>query len=347
MANINFKPWLGTTASTGQQAYYSSLINAQPAGFQPKTLIKAQDFNAALRMATLVCAGIADAFGFDTLTIDAAEDTIANAIKNYKFPNLTAKNITADTITVPQNAKLVTAGQVDFNHTGLIDFNTLGGNGAQAATTIKDPGLYLITMAGPFDGMRGGSAMVLLNVTQNDFFKVQITSSCAALYMGSDQGNRPCYITAETNNTHTFDTKYYYISKTGLETAFIPKFVNISKLAFELPSGLHFGSVDGTYIWKSELEPLGKNLPDNPGNFTGLTFTSAGVDFQGIRWNNDYQTLDYLTSDDDYSLTVYSKGEGGDGEGWTNAQYQTIVISPGTEISADWQDFFFANTIRT
>lgn len=345
MANINFKPWLGTTVSTGQQAYYSSLINAQPAGFQPKTLIKAQDFNAALRMATLVCAGIADAFGFDTLTIDAAEDTIANAIKNYKFPNLTAKNITADTITVPQNAKLVAAGQVEFNHTGLIDFNTLGGNGAQAATVIKDPGLYLITMAGPFDGTRGGSVMVLLNVTQNDFFKAQITSSCAALYMGSEQGNRPCYITAETNNTHTFDTKYYYISKTGSETAFIPKFVNINKLAFELPSGLHVGYVDGTYVWKSELEIAGKNLPDDSGDLTSLTFTSAGVNFRGIRWDEDNQDLIYSTSEDE-RLIVYSKGEDGSGQGWINAQYQTIVISTGTEIWTDWQDFFFANTIR-
>jgi hypothetical protein len=85
MANTNFKTWLGSAALSGansQQNTYNGIINGFSAGGQ----IKAGDFNAALRMTTLVCAGIAAACGFDTSTIDASEDTIKNA--------LTAKLIT-------------------------------------------------------------------------------------------------------------------------------------------------------------------------------------------------------------------------------------------------------------
>lgn len=79
MANTNFKPWLGSAALSevnSQQNTYNGIINGFSAGGQ----IKAGDFNAALRMTTLVCAGIAAACGFDASKIDAAESTITDAI---------------------------------------------------------------------------------------------------------------------------------------------------------------------------------------------------------------------------------------------------------------------------
>lgn len=90
MANTNFKPWLGDGAISDQtkrlQNTYSSLTTV---GFQPNGFVKAGDFNAALRMATLVCAGLANALGFDaTQTIDSSEAAIAAAIKSPSFTSI-------------------------------------------------------------------------------------------------------------------------------------------------------------------------------------------------------------------------------------------------------------------
>ena len=93
MANTNFKPWLGSAALSGansQQNTYNGIINGFSAGGQ----IKAGDFNAALRMTTLVCAGIAAVCGFDGEKIDASESTITSAINNnliLPYTNLLAQ----------------------------------------------------------------------------------------------------------------------------------------------------------------------------------------------------------------------------------------------------------------
>lgn len=93
MANTNFKTWLGSDTLSGansQQNTYNGIINGFSAGGQ----IKAGDFNAALRMTTLVCAGIAAACGFDTSTIDASESAITSAINNnliLPYTNLLAQ----------------------------------------------------------------------------------------------------------------------------------------------------------------------------------------------------------------------------------------------------------------
>lgn len=82
MAN-NFIPWLGSTATTSpQQANYGTVAVK---GFEAGGFVKAEDFNAALRMTTLVCAGIASVFGFDTNTIDVSEETITKAIQGAKI----------------------------------------------------------------------------------------------------------------------------------------------------------------------------------------------------------------------------------------------------------------------
>lgn len=82
MAN-NFIPWLGSTATTSpQQANYEKIAVT---GFKAGGFVKAEDFNAALRMTTLVCAGIASIFGFDTNTIDVSEETITKAIQGAKI----------------------------------------------------------------------------------------------------------------------------------------------------------------------------------------------------------------------------------------------------------------------
>lgn len=94
MAN-NFIPWLGSNATTSpQQANYGKIAVT---GFEAGGFVKAEDFNAALRMTTLVCAGIASAFGFDNKSIDVSEKDITDAIQ---AANITLGNITANIITV-------------------------------------------------------------------------------------------------------------------------------------------------------------------------------------------------------------------------------------------------------
>lgn len=90
MANTNFKPWLGDGAISDPTKLLQNTYNGlTTVGFQPNGFVKAGDFNAALRMATLVCAGLANALGFDvTQTIDSSEAAIAAAIKSPTFASL-------------------------------------------------------------------------------------------------------------------------------------------------------------------------------------------------------------------------------------------------------------------
>lgn len=141
MANTNFIPWLGNGPSTGQQGNYKSIAGN---GFEAGGLVKAGDFNAALRMTTLVCAGIARVFGFDTNTIDASEDIITTAIQtaNITLGNITVGNITANIITAKSkidtsfvNTGTVNAGDITVgnniivNH--IIEGQSLNINGTQ------------------------------------------------------------------------------------------------------------------------------------------------------------------------------------------------------------------------
>lgn len=110
MANQNFIPWLeGKEQYSAQQNQYNNIYKN---GFESGNLVKAEDFNAALRMTTLVCAGIASVFGFDNKTIDASEDTIAKAIQ---AANITLGDINANSITSKMgiNTPSVTAAQVN------------------------------------------------------------------------------------------------------------------------------------------------------------------------------------------------------------------------------------------
>lgn len=135
MAN-NFIPWLGSNATTSpQQANYGKIALT---GFEAGGFVKAEDFNAALRMTTLVCTGIASVFGFDSLTIDDSEETITNAIQGA---NITLGNITANGITVKQqintssisaqyiNGQTINADTVTVNN--AIDGGSLNINGTK------------------------------------------------------------------------------------------------------------------------------------------------------------------------------------------------------------------------
>lgn len=140
MAN-NFIPWLGSNATTSpQQANYKKIALT---GFEAGGFVKAEDFNAALRMTTLVCSGIASVFGFDSLTIDDSEETITNAIQGA---NITLGNITANGITVKQqintssisaqyiNGQTINADTVTVNN--AIDGGSLNINGTIQAQSI-------------------------------------------------------------------------------------------------------------------------------------------------------------------------------------------------------------------
>lgn len=140
MAN-NFIPWLGSNATTSpQQANYGKIALT---GFEAGGFVKAEDFNAALRMTTLVCTGIASVFGFDSLTIDDSEETITNAIQGA---NITLGTITANGITVKRqintssiiaqyiNGQTINAEAVTVNN--AIDGGSLNINGSIQAQSI-------------------------------------------------------------------------------------------------------------------------------------------------------------------------------------------------------------------
>lgn len=165
MAN-NFIPWLGSNATTSpQQANYGKIALT---GFEAGGFVKAEDFNAALRMTTLVCSGIASVFGFDSLTIDNSEETITNAIQGA---TITLGNITASSIIVKQqiNALSISAqyingqtiagdtvtvnnaidgGSLNINGTKRIDSN---GNISGASLTIGND-VATISAAGDISG---------------------------------------------------------------------------------------------------------------------------------------------------------------------------------------------------
>lgn len=165
MAN-NFIPWLGSDATTSpQQKNYGKIALT---GFEAGGFVKAEDFNAALRMTTLVCAGIASVFGFDSLTIDNSEEIITNAIQGA---NITLGSITANGIIVKQqintssisaqyingqtiNAETVTVnnaidgGSLNIDGTKRIDSN---GNISGTSLTIGND-VATISAAGDISG---------------------------------------------------------------------------------------------------------------------------------------------------------------------------------------------------
>lgn len=152
MAN-NFIPWLGSTATTSpQQANYGKIAVT---GFEAGGFVKAEDFNAALRMTTLVCAGIASVFGFDSLTIDDSEDAINNKIKNPVFESLAvygsvnitgtlyAEGISGGSGTV--SSRVVSTETLEISTGGTIDASKNGTIRAQSITANEIKGNGLIT----------------------------------------------------------------------------------------------------------------------------------------------------------------------------------------------------------
>lgn len=141
MAN-NFIPWLGDKATTSpQQANYKKIALT---GFEAGGFVKAEDFNAALRMTTLVCAGIASVFGFDSLTIDNSEEIITKAIQGA---NITLGNITANGITV--NGPVTITGSITAE-----GFN--GGTGTVDSRVVSTETLT-ITEGGSIDASKNGT----------------------------------------------------------------------------------------------------------------------------------------------------------------------------------------------
>lgn len=162
MANTNFKPWLGGGAITEPakqlQNTYSNLTTV---GFQPNGFVKAGDFNAALRMATLVCAGLANALGFDsTQTIDSSEAAIAAAIKSPSFTSInTTGAITAGGILTGASLKIGNTERI--SSTGKVTAsdvyvgNTIHADFVQAESEVSGSTIYSyggVTAAGSISG---------------------------------------------------------------------------------------------------------------------------------------------------------------------------------------------------
>ena len=168
MANINFKPWLGAGVLSGTDAQQTN-YNTISAPFQPGDLIKSTDFNALLRMTTLVCAGVASAFDIDSLTIDTSEDAINKKLKNPTFETLIvngsvngygsitiAGSISADgfsgrngtvesrvistkTLTITKN------GSIDASDNGSITAQSITANQIKSPATIEASNLKATT----------------------------------------------------------------------------------------------------------------------------------------------------------------------------------------------------------
>ena len=114
MANANFVPWLGNAATSGQQTLYNSLTS----GFQAGGFVKAEDFNAALRMTTLMCAGIADVWGFNDISVDSSEEAIATALKNPAFDTLKVNAIS------PVGSSISFGTSTFIGHVNFNDYTT-------------------------------------------------------------------------------------------------------------------------------------------------------------------------------------------------------------------------------
>lgn len=143
MANTNFIPWLeGKDQYSALQNQYNNIYKN---GFESGNLVKAEDFNAALRMTTLVCAGIASVFGFDNKTIDASEDTITKAIQ---AANITLGDITANIIISKMgiNTPSVTAAQV--NASIINATTTITARGALSGLSLNINGTQRIDSSG-------------------------------------------------------------------------------------------------------------------------------------------------------------------------------------------------------
>lgn len=153
MAN-NFIPWLGSDATTSpQQANYGKIAVT---GFEAGGFVKAEDFNAALRMTTLVCAGIASVFGFDSLTIDDSEDTINNKIQNPTFESLNV------------NGSVTIIGSLAAD-------GFSGGNGTVESRAVSAETLT-ITKNGTIDASDGGS-ITAQNITANEITTQNLTAT--------------------------------------------------------------------------------------------------------------------------------------------------------------------------
>lgn len=153
MAN-NFIPWLGSNATTSpQQANYGKIAVT---GFEAGGFVKAEDFNAALRMTTLVCAGIASVFGFDSLTIDDSEDTINNKIQNPTFESLNV------------NGSVTITGSLAAD-------GFSGGNGTVESRAVSAETLT-ITKNGTIDASDGGS-ITAQSITANEIITQNLTAT--------------------------------------------------------------------------------------------------------------------------------------------------------------------------
>lgn len=165
MANANFTAWLGNSATSGQQTQYNSLTS----GFQAGGFVKAEDFNAALRMTTLICAGIADGFGFATsVTVDSAESVIANAIKNPTFTAIKAGKLTVTTL-----APTTTNGIVQVAG----GFALSGGMTLNGVATFNQSAMFKNIICTNEDGMGAFKSLTATSVTATNITAATLLKS--------------------------------------------------------------------------------------------------------------------------------------------------------------------------
>lgn len=352
MANTNFKPWLGSGATTGEQTYYNVLIESVK--FESGNLIKAEDFNALLRMTTLVCAGIAGAWGFDNLSIDASEDAITTAIKNYELPTLKAATATIKNLTVPAGGTASIAGTetvtgtLNFGNAGDVDLTTLRAVGS----TIYTPGLYAISVYSNFNTVESSSAVVILNAEEFVFAAGSVRSSIGALKI---EGSKAGIIFSEIyvagfpgTSPNTLDLKAY--AHLDPDSTIFEEFTPIAIKAYRIGPALPTGATPvpflvGRYNWT--LYPMPANVSADI-TFTDLQNTS----YKGVYWKEDVGantwTLCYTESTTNEEVEAYIHYDEPPAEfeyqgEWISDAFKTISISPAQEVSDAFKTWFLKN----
>lgn len=351
MANTNFKPWLGSGTTTGEQTYYNALVESLK--FESGNLIKAEDFNALLRMTTLVCAGIAGAWGFDSLSIDASEDSITNAIKNYELPTLKAATATIKNLTVPAKGNLnvvgteTVSGTLKFENQGDLDLSTLR---KFTGNTIYAPGLYAVSVYSNVNTADSASVVVLLNAEEFAFAAGSVSSSVGAIKMIIGEREtapviRQMCVSAFSNgtgNTMTLRARYLNPETNDFET-FTPVAMAAYRIGPALPTGATPVPVlAGRYKWNLTLTSPTDDLSADI-TFTDLSNTS----YMELYWTGigtDIETLCYRDSSSEEEVEVYVHYAEPDFEDkWNGDAFKTINISSPQTVSEEFKTWFLNN----
>lgn len=286
MAN-NFIPWLGSNATASpQQANYGKIALT---GFEAGGFVKAEDFNAALRMTTLVCAGIASVFGFDNKTIDASEDAITKAIQaaNVTLGNITATGVLkGNSLTINGTERIDSTGNIkniasidtvgSIRAGGVLEGNSLTINGSERINSDGNITGTLVTVnkaSMTHLGFTAGSNLVIDNDSNISANKIISDTSITAKSININ-GEEMIDSSRNIKNVGTINTAGSIITSSKINGTNITAsglLKGNSLIVTGTPNIDNNGNID-----VNSVKVNGSTRIDNAGNITGATVTSNG-----------------------------------------------------------------------